>query len=135
MAFTVLGLGDARTENTQNPYHYAKSLMKKREFFPSNLLKYTFCFICIVYSYFPGFWWKKILQNFKRLDKQDDVGANRESHKQESPYCSPVGNSCTTLHSYQQCIRFPFLYILANVVISCVFFFFYKSHPNRCGIS
>lgn len=48
MAFAVLGLGDARTQNTQNPYHYAKSLMKKRGFFSLkfieiHLLIYIYC--------------------------------------------------------------------------------------------
>ena len=126
MAFTVLGIEDASIQNTQTPYHYTKSLMKKREFFSLKFIQIYLLFYMYCLFLFPWFLIekKKTLQNFKRLDKQDDVGANRISQ-------TGVSNSYTTWHSYQQCTRFPFLYILANVVISCfVLFHFFFLKPS-----
>ena len=43
---------------------------------------------------------------------------------------------CTNLHSHQQCIHEVSLFSISSpkLVFSCLFFFFYDSHSDRCEV-
>ena len=122
MAFTVLGIEDASIQNTQTPYHYTKSLMKKREFFSLKFIQIYLLFYMYCLFLFPWFLIEK-KKPFKILNGWINkmMWEQTESHKQESVTAIPLDIPTS---SVQGSLFFTSLPMLLSLVLFCFIFFF-----------